>query len=85
MWRDRGIDKRGRCRGPYVGWMWVWPKLRSKYRGSAQPHARSHRPVLRSAQVGTSEDEPRPNPTPSLKVSIEAHPVGPASPALPTA
>ena len=32
MWRDRGIDKRGRCRGPYVGWLWVWAKLRSKYR-----------------------------------------------------
>ena len=26
MWRDRGIDKRGRCRGAYTGllvWLWV--------------------------------------------------------------
>ena len=38
MWRDRGIDKRGRCRGPYVGWLWVWAKLRSSI-GSAQPDA----------------------------------------------
>ena len=95
MWRDRGIDKRGRCRGAYTGllvWLWVRDCVLfeeafvSGAPGSPTNNSREFLgfPKRRSEHLNF-EDEPRPHPTPSLKVSIEAHPVGPASPALLTA